>query len=30
MPPLGVSVVDREGVALIEQWIRLTAKEATP
>jgi hypothetical protein len=27
MPPLGVSVVDREGVALVEQWIALTRKE---
>jgi hypothetical protein len=29
MPPLGVSVVDREGVALVEQWITLTRKEIT-
>jgi hypothetical protein len=27
MPPLGVSVADREGVALVEQWITQTRKE---
>jgi hypothetical protein len=30
MPPLGVSVADREGIALVEQWIRQTRKETTP
>ena len=30
MPPLGVSVVDREGVALVEQWIKETTKEISP
>lgn len=30
MPPLGVAVADREGIALVEQWISLTLKEATP
>jgi hypothetical protein len=28
MPPLGVSVVDADGVALVEQWLsRLRQKE---
>jgi len=27
MPPIGVQVVDREGVALIDAWIRQTAEE---
>lgn len=30
MPPLGVAVVDREGLALVEQWLRQTPKETTP
>ena len=30
MPPLGVSVGDREGIALVEQWIRQTRQETTP
>ena len=30
MPPLGVSVGDREGIARVEQWIRQTRKETTP
>jgi hypothetical protein len=30
MPPLGVAVVDREGLALVEQWLRSTSKETTP
>ncbi len=30
MPPLGVSVADREGIALIEKWIRQTRKETAP
>jgi len=30
MPPLGVSIVDRDGLALVEQWIRQTAKETSP
>ena len=27
MPPIGVQVVDREGVALVEAWIRQTSEE---
>lgn len=30
MPPLGVAVVDREGVALVEQWIRQATQETSP
>lgn len=30
MPPLGVAVVDREGIALIEQWIHQTTQETSP
>ncbi len=28
MPPLGVQVVDREGVALVERWLHTTSQEA--
>jgi hypothetical protein len=30
MPPLGVHVVDREGVALVERWIQESTEENTP
>ena len=30
MPPLGVSVPDREGVALVQRWIQQTRKEMSP
>jgi hypothetical protein len=29
MPPIGVQVVDREGAALVEAWIRQTSEEAS-
>lgn len=30
MPPLGVTVVDREGAALVQQWIQQATKEISP
>jgi hypothetical protein len=30
MPPLGVSVPDREGIALVQRWIQQTRKEISP
>jgi len=29
MPPIGVQVVDREGAALVEAWIRQTSEETS-